>query len=99
MKVIKKFGVLQTAKVIAMLYVIGSAIFFVPLSLVVMAAKNSPVLSSGLQKTLGSSSPIFVMLMPLIYGVFGFIVVAISCLLYNFIAPKIGGIAVEFDQE
>jgi hypothetical protein len=99
MKRIKKFGVLQTAKVIAILYFIGSAIFFVPLSLVILVAKNSPVFSSALQRTIGSSSPVFVMLLPLLYGVFGFILASISCLIYNFIATKIGGIEVEFDQE
>ena len=99
MKRIKKFGVLQTAKVIAILYLIGSSIFFIPLSLVVVVAKNSPVFSSALQRTIGSSSPVFVMLLPLVYGVFGFIVASISCLIYNFIASKIGGIEVEFDQE
>lgn len=99
MKRIKKFGVLQTAKVIAILYLIGSSIFFIPLSLVVLAAKNSPVFSSALQRNTGLSSPIFIMLLPLVYSVFGFIVAAISCLIYNFIATKIGGIEVELDQE
>jgi hypothetical protein len=98
MKKIKKFGVLQTAKVIALLYLVGSAIFLVPLSLLAMVTK-SPELSSALQRTLGSSSAAFIISLPLLYGIFGFVFASVACLLYNFIASKIGGVAIEFDEE
>jgi len=99
MKEIKKIAVLQTAKVVAVLYLVGSAIFFVPLSLIIMLTKNSPDVSAALQKALGSSSPAFTLLLPLLYGIFGFVMSAAGCLIYNLVASKIGGIKVEFDQE
>lgn len=98
MKTIKKFGVLQTAKVIALLYLVGSAIFLVPLSLLVMVIRDADF-SLALQRIMGSSSPRFIISLPLLYGVFGFIFAAVSCLLYNFIAAKVGGVAIEFDEE
>lgn len=99
MKRIKRFGVLQTAKVISILYAIGTAIFFVPLGLAVLVARNSPALSAAVQRNLGSSSPAFIILLPLVYGAFGFIAAAVSCLIYNFISDKIGGIEIELDNE
>ncbi|MDD5156083.1 MAG: hypothetical protein PHF11_06360 [Candidatus Omnitrophica bacterium] len=99
MKEIRKIAVLQAAKVVGALYLLGSAIFFIPLTLIVIATRNSPAVSSAMQKNLGSSSPLFTLLLPLLYGLFGFIFSAIACLLYNFIASKIGGVRVEFGQE
>jgi len=89
MKQIKKFAVLQTAKVAAMLYLIGSAIFFIPYG----------ALSFALGKIKGQLAIGLFLLAPLLYCAIGFIFVSVFCLLYNFIASKIGGIEIEIDGD
>jgi hypothetical protein len=84
---IRRFGVLQTAKVIAVLYGLMGLVF-VPIFLVVAMfspSKDSP--GAG-----------FALLMPIIYAVLGFVFTAIGCAIYNFVAGLVGGIEVELDS-
>lgn len=85
MKQIKKVGVLQTAKVTAMLYLVLSAIFCIPFSLISLIT--------------GRTAGIMAIFLPLLYAAMGFIVIAATCFLYNFIASKIGGIEIDIEQE
>jgi hypothetical protein len=41
----------------------------------------------------------FLIVMPFFYGIIGFIMTAISCLIYNLIAKWTGGIELEFETE
>ncbi len=43
------------------------------------------------------SSGFFMILVPLFYGVFGFIVTALGCVIYNLVSGWTGGIELEFD--
>lgn len=84
---IQRFGVLQTAKVIAVLYALMGLVF-VPIFLIVsMFSPNKGGPGTG-----------FALLMPILYGVLGFVVTAISCAIYNFVAGLVGGIEVELDE-
>lgn len=83
---IRRFGVGQTAKVVATLYVLMGLVF-VPIFLI--AAKFSP-------KETGFG-PGFALALPIIYGVLGFIFTAIGCAIYNFVAGLVGGIEVELE--
>ena len=82
---IKSFKVFQTAKVIAVMYAIMFAVFAVIEFFAVMR--------------LGPRRPphmaIVMIMMPIIGAIFSFITIAISCWVYNLIAPSIGGIAFE----
>jgi len=83
---IRRFGVGQTAKVVAVLYAIMGLII-VPIFLIAsMLSPNKSQFGTG-----------FALALPIIYGVIGFIFTAIGCALYNFVAGLVGGIEVELD--
>jgi len=83
---IRRFGIGQTAKVVAVLYALMGLVF-VPIFLV--ANRFSPN-----QTGLGTG---FVVAIPIIYGVLGFIFTALGCAIYNLVAGWVGGIEVELD--
>lgn len=84
---IRKFGVGQTAKVAGVLYAL-MGLLFIPVFLVMSALGPK-------QSGLGTG---FAFLVPIMYGVFGFIGTAIACALYNVVAKLVGGIEVEIDS-
>ena len=88
MRQIKSFGVLQTAKVMGAIY------FFVGLLLVVLVFVLAPIRPRHIHR-----SPLLLLAAPVFYGIVGFIVTAIFCGLYNAIASRIGGIALEMSDE
>ena len=91
-KRIKRFGVIQTAKVAAVIYFFIGAIIIFPFWL----------FSSIVQSEFGFEIPffggMFFILIPVIYALASFIMVAIACLFYNLIAKFIGGIEVEVEN-
>ena len=78
---IVRLSVHQTSKVLAALYALMGLVL-VPFFLVVGAA--SP---EGAGFGLG-----FALLLPVIYGAFGYVFVALGCWLYNVVASRVGGI-------
>jgi hypothetical protein len=81
---IRRFGVGQTAKVVGVLYALMGLVF-VPIFLMgSMFSPNKPAFGAG-----------FALLLPILYGVLGFIFTAIACAIYNFVAGLVGGIEVE----
>jgi len=74
----------QTAKVMAALYGLMGFIF-IPFIYFAM----------GLAPNANRPGGMFLILVPLAYAAFGFVFVAIACLLYNFVATFTGGIEVE----
>jgi hypothetical protein len=84
---IRRFGVLQTAKVLGVLYAIGG-LLLAPIFILasVFAPDGSPF---GLA---------FAFLLPAFYGVLGFVMTLIGAAIYNGIAGMIGGIEIELDQ-
>ncbi|HXM87986.1 MAG TPA: hypothetical protein VN865_06760 [Candidatus Acidoferrales bacterium] len=81
---IRSFNIFQTAKVVAVMYAIMFAVFgLIELPFFVMGSRRP------------HHMVIFLVVMPIIGGIFSFIGVAISCWVYNLIAPHIGGIAFE----
>lgn len=81
---IRRFGIGQTAKVIGVLYALIGLVF-VPFFLI--AATFAPS-----QTGFGAG---FALVLPVLYGVMGFIFTAIACAIYNFVAGYVGGIEVE----
>jgi uncharacterized protein involved in cysteine biosynthesis len=45
----------------------------------------------------GISALYFIVVMPIMVFIFGFLVTALATIIYNFIAPKIGGIKLELE--
>ena len=84
---IRRFGVLQTAKVIGALYALIGLVFVPVLLLISMVAQSKDGLGTG-----------FALALPVIYGVLGFIFAALSCAIYNLVAGLVGGIEVELGE-
>lgn len=87
---ITRFGVGQTAKVCAALYFVVSLIIVVPMALFMALA--------GSEKTMPfpfGGGWIFLLIVPFLYAIVGFVAVALCCLLYNLVAGRVGGIEME----
>jgi hypothetical protein len=81
---IRRFGVLQTAKVLGVLYALAGLLlapFFALAAL--LGADASPL------------GVVFALFLPALYGVLGFIMTAIGAAIYNAIAGWIGGIEID----
>jgi hypothetical protein len=85
---IKSFRIFQTAQVIAVLYVIFG--FIEGAILTVAFAHSSRPHPHPLLGTL-----FFLVGLPILFGVIGFIILVIMCWLYNIVAARLGGIAFE----
>ena len=81
---IDRFSVGQSAKVVGVLYALMGLVF-VPFFL--LASLFSPR-----QAGFGVG---FALVVPILYGVAGFVFTAIGCALYNLVAGWVGGIEVE----
>jgi hypothetical protein len=84
---IRKFGVLQTAKVVGVLYALIGLVLVPVLLIVSMVSPKENAIGAG-----------FALLMPILYGVLGFIFTAISCAIYNVVAGVVGGVEVELEE-
>ena len=90
MRQIRRIGVLQTAKVLAVLYFVLGALIFIPIGLIQLATG---------QAGKGPLPVVVVFLFPLLYGIGGFVAVVMMCWLYNVVAGWLGGVAIELDRE
>jgi len=91
---IKRFSPHQNGKVIAVLMTIGAALMFIPMVIVtylVMPQVDQPGNPVRL--------PVFMFaILPVFYLVFGYIIVATGCAIYNFVYRLIGGIEFEIEE-
>ncbi len=85
---IRKFGVGQTAKVFGILYAM-CGLLFLPIAILIMVI--SP--TAGAVFGIG-----FAIAIPILYGLLGFIMVAIVCALYNVVSGWVGGIELELSD-
>ncbi len=85
MKQIKRFGVLQTAKVAGVLYL--------AIGLVVGVLAFFGSMFGGLRGM--AAGGILALLIPIVYAILGTVVTALMCLLYNAVAERIGGIEID----
>jgi hypothetical protein len=83
---IKSFKIFQTAKVIAVLYVIFGFVEGAIATVVFAHHPHPHPLVGTLLMLIG---------FPILFGVVGFIFLVISCWLYNIVAARIGGITFE----
>jgi len=94
---IKKIGILSMAKFHALLFAI------LGLLLGLFIATLGPLFSAASAVT-GQSFPfaglgfLAIIILPIMYGIMGFVGGAIGAVIYNLIARWIGGIEVEFEQ-
>ncbi|SMD38325.1 hypothetical protein SAMN04488029_3746 [Reichenbachiella faecimaris] len=88
---VKKFGVLQTAKVAAIIYVFISLIIILPFAML------GSMVSEEFFPELADFGVVALLMVPIMYGVIGFIFTAIGCVIYNLIASFTGGIEIEME--
>jgi len=86
---IKRLGVFQNAKLASLLYFIISSLVLMPFGFIILFTGG---------KTKSGLTWWMVMLMPLIYYVIAFIITVLTCIIYNIIAKKIGGISLELKE-
>ena len=89
-----RFGVIRTASVAAIVYLIISAIFAIPFALIVSTTPMTVTDQFGRTVTM-QLSPVFILFLPLIYAAFGWVFTAVACLIYNLAALVTGGIEFE----
>lgn len=75
----------QNAKVFGVLMAVGSLVFVLPLVL----------LASAFGPKENQAPVIMFLILPVFYLVFGYLMVAVSCWLYNFMVRYVGGIEFE----
>ncbi len=93
---IRRFSVIRTSNVAALLYLVVTAIFAIPVGLILLAAGTTYVSSqTGRVVDIARVSGVFVLFAPLLYATFGWVFTAIACLLYNLVARFTGGIEFE----
>lgn len=97
MMMIRSIGILSSGKVMGALYAIMGLIVGALFSLVSLVGFAASVASSG--DTGAIFSMLFglgaIILMPLFYGIMGFIGGIIMALIYNVVASMVGGIEIE----
>jgi hypothetical protein len=94
---IRRFNVVKTATVVALMYIVIVAIFAIPFLLIFgiagVSLNGGPNVGAGIVGILVAG--VFIVLF---YGLLGWVFTAIACLIYNLVAGWVGGIEVEVDR-
>jgi hypothetical protein len=100
--VIKRFGVLSAAKLYAVVMAAIGLIIGIPLGLIMMvigAAVMSMGRDGGAPGGVGIGMGLFYMIgLPIMYGLMGFIFGALGALVYNMAAGFLGGLELELEN-
>ena len=93
---VRRFSVINTANTVALMYFAGFLIVFVPIVLLLSVASVTITTGSGQQQTMDlGPGLVLVLLVPILYGLVGWVATALFCLLYNLVARFTGGIGVD----
>jgi len=100
---IRRFGVVKTATVAALMYFVVVLIFVIPIALIVaVAGTQSTAGRDGtplFDPALGAAGVfVFGLLAAVLYGLIGWIFTAVACLIYNLVARWTGGIEVQVER-
>jgi len=90
---IRRFGVMKTATVVAIMYMVIVGVFVVPFAL--LALLVAPTQSSGFSGAGGIL--IFALIAIFGYGLLGWVFTAVAAAIYNLSARWVGGIEVEIE--
>ncbi|MGH2358224.1 MAG: hypothetical protein ACRDGJ_09460 [Candidatus Limnocylindria bacterium] len=94
---IRRFGVIRTANVAALIYLFITLIFVVPFALILAAGGGAPTVPG--QPDFRGVGIVFLILIPLLYAGLGWVFTAVGCLLYNLAARFVGGIEVQVERD
>ena len=96
--VLRSVGGLSAGKLMGLLYAVLGLIFGEFFSLISLAAGAANMPQGGPGLPMAGMVIAAVIVMPIIYGIFGFIGGIISAAMYNLIAGFVGGIEMEFER-
>ena len=97
MYTLRSIGVLSCAKIMGALYG-GLGLIFVPFLL--LASFGGMLLGSQSSQPLAGIAVWFIaLLMPIVYGVMGFVMGAFTAWIYNLFAKWLGGVRIELKRE
>jgi hypothetical protein len=88
---IRRFGIVRTANVAAIAYLLLTLIILLPFVLILAAAGPMEFTDSLGRTASVEMSPLWLLLLPLLYAVIGWLVTALFCLVYNLAAAITGG--------
>lgn len=98
--VIKRVGPVSCAKITGTLYAIVGLFIGIALSLFSMlgglASRSTSMPNPGLLAAFGIAS---VIIIPILYGAFGFLATLIGAWLYNILAGMVGGIQIDLEPD
>lgn len=92
---IRRFGVIRTANVFAILYLLMTLVFVLPFLVILAVAGPMTVTDQFGQSSRLDVSPLFLLLIPLAYAVIGWIVTVLFSFLYNLAARLTGGVEMQ----
>ena len=94
---IRRFGIVRTSTVVALLYVVVIAIIFVPVAVLVAIASPASTTTATGTRVGAVEILVFGLVIALVYGLVGWIFTAIACALYNLVARMVGGIEIQLE--
>jgi hypothetical protein len=90
---IRRFSVIKTSNVVALIYMVVVAIFAVPFALIfAIAGTTSQAQGAG-----AIGGVVLGLVVIFFYGLLGWVFTAIACVIYNLVAGWIGGIEVQVE--
>lgn len=92
---IRRFGVMKTATVVAIMYMFIVAVFVVPIALIALLVAPSQGSAAGSSVV---SIVIFGVVAIFAYGLIGWVFTAIAAAIYNLAAGWVGGIEVQVES-
>ena len=95
---VRRFSVISTANTVAVMYFVGFLVIFVPAVLFLSIASVTVTTGSGQETTTFGTSLILLLVLPIFYGLAGWVFTALFCLLYNLTARFTGGIGVDVES-
>lgn len=91
---IRRFGIVQTANVVAAIYGVVIVVFFLPIAaLIVVVGRDSPFGGAGALLVVAGG-----LLLAGLYAIVIWIATAIGAALYNVVAGRVGGIEVQLES-
>ena len=93
---IRRFGIIKTATMVAVLYMVAIAIFAIPVALFISAVGSA--IPAGAGPSIDASGIImFALLLIVGYGIGTWLLTAIACALYNLVARWVGGVEMQLE--
>lgn len=96
---VRRIGVVRTATVASVVYLLITLIILLPFVLVLATAGPITITDQAGRTTTFELSPFVLLLLPFVYALIGWVLTALFCLIYNLAAAITGGAELELVGE